>query len=179
MRSWLLSVACCVCVAGAPVAAFALPGQSLTQFTAWAHANPALHGLTKKISEMSALPYFAATFRAGSHDGNFLANVGEGNTIENESVAVSGPQQYDILLHPDVASALLAVVYGPSIAADFRAATKVGSWKLHEQTQATSLFRGTHYGYEAAYSFVELVRLTDVDGEAKRLATCVKQECGD
>ena len=50
-----------------PAFAAASPGQTVTQFTTWAKANPALHGLQKKMNEMSAMPYYSATFLGGSH----------------------------------------------------------------------------------------------------------------
>jgi hypothetical protein len=178
-NTWRLICAASL-IALVPAIAIASPGQTATQFESWAKANPALHGMQKKMSEMSALPYYSATFQAASVAGTFLANVGEGSKIVDESVAVANSSQsYDILKHPDTASALLAAVYGANVTSDFKSATKVGTWKLYQQTQQTALYRGKLYGYEAAYAFVKLIPLSMVDTEAKNLATCVKEECGD
>ena len=161
--------------------ALSLPGQSIAQFQAWAKANPALHGLSKQqMNEMTAQPYFSATFHAGSTPGNFLANFGDDNKATDESVAVDTPSDtYDILKHPDTAIALVNAVYGSSVANDFKTATKVGQWALYGQSHLTALYRGKFYGYEAAYHFVQLIPPSRIDAEAKRLAGCAKTECGD
>jgi hypothetical protein len=163
-----------------PAIATASPGQTMAQFAIWAKANPNLHGMKKKMSEMSAMPYYSATFQAGSVAGTFLANVGGDSKIVDESVAVANSSQsYDILKHLDTASAMLAAVYGANVAGDFNRATKIGTWTLYQQTQPTALYRGKLYGYEPAFAFVKLIPLWMVDSEAKNLATCVKMECGD
>ena len=163
-----------------PAIALASPGQTVAQFTSWAKANPALHGLQKKTNEMSALPYYSATFQGGSISGSFLANVGEGSKITDESVALANSSDsYDILKHLDVAASMLSAVYGADVASDFKNATKVGSWTLYQQTHPTALYRGKLYGYEPAFGFVKLILPSKVDAEAKDLATCAKQECGD
>jgi hypothetical protein len=163
----------------APALAIAMPGQTVAQFTAWANGNSALHGLAKKTGEMSGLPYYTASFHAGSTAGTFLANVGEHDAIIDESVAVTTTQAYDILKHRDTASTMLTAVYGPGVSDDFAAAAKVGSWTLKDQTQQTALYRGKLYGYEVAFAWVKLIPVAGVAGEAKNLAACVTQECGD
>jgi hypothetical protein len=157
------------------------PGQMIAQFQAWAKANPALHGVSKQqMNQMTALPYFTATFHAGSTAGTFLASVGADNTVSDESVAVdTASQTYDILKHLDVAAALVEAVYGSTVANDFKTAAQVGRWTLAGQSQATTLYRGKFYGYEATYHFVELIPSSHVDAEAKRLAGCAKSDCGD
>jgi hypothetical protein len=163
-----------------PAIAVASPGQTVAQFASWAKANPALHDLQKKMSEMSAMPYYSATFKAGSVAGTFLANVGGDSKIVDESVAVAGSSQsYDILKHLDTASAMLATVYGANVDGDFKSSSKVGSWTLFHETSPTALYRGKLYGYELAFAFVKLIPLWMVDSEAKNLAMCVKMECGD
>jgi hypothetical protein len=163
-----------------PSVAAASPGQTIAQFASWAKGNAALHDLQKKMGEMSGLPYYSATFRAGSISGTFLANIGEGSKVVDESVAVADTgQSYDILKHPDTASLMVSTVYGADVVGDLKSAAKVGSWTLFQQTSATALFRGKLYGYELAFAFVKLIPLTAVDGEAKNLAACVKTECGD
>jgi hypothetical protein len=162
-----------------PALATAMPGQSVAQFTAWANASPALHGLTKKTGDMSGLPYYVATFHAGATAGNFLANFDESGKVQDESVAVDTGQKYDILKHLDEASAMLTTVYGAAAAADFKAAAKVGSWTLYQQPQATALYRGKLWGYELAFGWVKMMPVGGVAGEAKNLAACVTRECGD
>lgn len=161
--------------------ASALPGQTIAQFQAWAKANPALHGLSKQqMNQMTAQPYFTATFQAGSTPGNFLANFGDDNKVTDESVAVNtSSDTYDILKHLDTAAALVGAVYGSNVGNDFKTATQVGRWTLYGQSQATVLYRGKLYGYEAAYHFVQLISPSRIDAEAKRLADCAKTECGD
>ena len=137
-------------------------------------------GCQKKMSEMSAMPYYSATFQAGTVAGTFLANVGGDSKIVDESVAVANAgESYNILKHLDTASAILAAVYGANVAGDFKGATKVGAWTLYQQTQPTALYRGKLYGYEPAFAFVKLIPLWMVDSEAKNLAMCAKMECGD
>jgi hypothetical protein len=180
MKKTWRQICATVLLALVPAAAIALPGQTETQFESWAKAGPSLHNMQKKISEMSALPYYSATFKAGPISGTFLANVGEGSKIVDESVALANASEsYDILKHFDTAWDLLAAVYGTAIAGDFRTAKKVGSWTLYQEKQPTALYRGTLYGYEAAFAFVKLIPLSMVDKEAKLLATCAKEECGD
>ena len=180
MKISFRSLCAAALLASIPVVAAAMPGQTVAQFMTWAKANPALHGLQKKMNEMSAMDYYSATFQAGSVKGNFLANVGENSKISDESVAVdTGSQNYDILKHPEVPPALLAAVYGSDVVADFKGATKVGSWTLKNATSPTALYRGKLYGYELAFSFVKLIPVSTVDAEAKNLAACVTQECGD
>lgn len=164
----------------APAIAMATPGQTEAQFLTWAKASPGLHDMQKKVNEMSALPNYSATIKAGSVAGTFLATVGEHAKIVDESVAVAnGGDSYDILKHPDTSWALLSAVYGTAIAGDFQTAAKVGAWTLFQQTQKTTLYRGKLFGYEAAYAWVKLIPLSQVDAEAKLLATCAKEECGD
>lgn len=162
-----------------PALACAMLGQTASGFVAWANGNPALHGLAKKTGDMSGLPYYTATFRAGAIDGTFLANVGESGRIDDESVALVTGQSYDILKHLDTASSLLTAVYGAAVATDFKTATKVGSWTLRLEPQATALYGGKLYGYELAFHFVKLIPVAKVAGEAKYLASCVTRECGD
>jgi len=161
--------------------ALSLPGQTIAQFQAWAKVNPALHGLSKQqMNQMTAQPYFTATFHAGSTPGNFLANVGDDNKVSDESVAVdTSSETYDILKHLDTAMALVGAVYGANVANDFKTATQVGRWTLYGQSQATVLDRGQLYGYEASYHFVQLIPPSRIDAEAKRLAGCAKTDCGD
>jgi hypothetical protein len=164
----------------APAVAAAMPGQTMPQLAAWAKANPALHGLQKKTGDMSGLPYYTATFHAGSFAGTFMSNVGEDQKILDESVAVqTSNDSYDILKHTDAAGLMLATVYGADLAGDFKNAKTVGTWTLFGETSPTSLYRGKLYGYELAHAFVKLIPLAMVDNEAKILAGCVKQECGD
>ena len=126
--------------------------------------------MQKKMSEMSALPYYSATFQAGSVAGTFLANVGGDSKIVDESVALANSSEsYNILKHLDTASAMLAAVYGSRVAGDFKSATKVGSWTLYQETHPTALYRGKLYGYGTAFAWVKLIPLWMVDSEAKNL----------
>jgi len=161
--------------------ALAIPGTSIGQFQAWVKANPALHGLSKQqTNQMTGQPYYTATFHAGSTAGNFLANIGDNNAISDESVAVdTSSESYDILKHVDVAFAMLNAVYGSAVAGDFKSANQVGRWTLQGQTHATALYRGSLYGYEAIALSVQLIPLSKVDAERKRLADCAKTDCGD
>ncbi|MBV8721950.1 MAG: hypothetical protein JO277_07355 [Candidatus Eremiobacteraeota bacterium] len=165
----------------APAAASAMPGQSTHAFTAWAKSNGALHGLTRKMNEMSADPYYSASFRtANGTAGTFVSNVNDSNAIFMESVAVdSASDSYDILGHLDTAAALLRAVYGAGIAGDFTGAALVGRWKLKDDVMPTALYRGKQFGYEAAHAFVQVWPLDQVANQAKTLASCVREECGD
>lgn len=180
-RTRSIAIAAALAAALLPAAARAIPGTTIAQFTAWAKANPALHGLSKQLTnQMTAQPYFTATFHAGSVAGTFLANAGDNNVISDESVAVDTQNEsYDILKHPDVAFAMVATVYGSGVANDFKSAPKVGVWKLYGQTHATALYRGKLYGYEASLFAVQLIAHSRIDSEAKRLAGCVKTDCND
>jgi hypothetical protein len=163
-----------------PAVASAMPGQTNAQFSAWAKANPALHGLTKKMGEMSGMPYYSATFAAGSAKGTFMANVDGNSKVSDESVAFDAPAGvYDILKHPETAKLMLTAVYGAGIATDLTTASKEGTWTMHDDTQATTLYRGKLFGYELAHTFVKLIPVAAVAAEAKLLATCAKTECGD
>ena len=160
--------------------AYALPGQTTAQLVAWAKANPALHGLTKKIEEMSGNPFYSATFESGSNQGFFNATLDEHGNVTNESLGIgNGPDNYDILKHPATAAALVKTVYGDAVAADMRSATLVGRWTMLGETSATALYRGTLYGYEQAHAFVKILPLGSIGAEAQQLKTCAKQECGD
>jgi len=132
------------------------------------------------MNQMTAQPYFTATFHAGATPGKFLANAGDDDKVTDESVAVDTPSEtYDILAHMDTAAALVDAVYGSNVADDFKTATQVGRWALFGQSQATALYRGKLYGYEATFHYVQLIPSSRIDAEAKRLASCAKTDCGD
>lgn len=162
-------------------AALASPGQTVAEFQSWAKANPALHGLSKQqLNQDTGQPYYSATFQAGATPGTFLANIGADGKVADESVGVDTPNEaYDILKHVDTAAALVDAVYGPGLANDFKTATHVGQWSLKGRTHATALVRGKIYGYEIAFHFVQLIPLSRIDAEAKRLASCAATECDD
>jgi hypothetical protein len=74
---------------------------------------------------------------------------------------------------------MLSTVYGRSVAADFKAARKVGSWVLFGEHLSTVLYRGKLYGYETAFTFVKLIPASNVDNEAQILKGCTTHDCGD
>ena len=168
-------------VALAQGSALAIPGGSVTQFQAWAKSNPALHELSKQqTNQDTGQPYYSANFQVGSTPGKFLANVGDGNRISSESVAVAtDDESFDILKHTDVELAMIAAVYGPAVQDDFKSATLVGRWQLKGQTHATALDRGKLYGYEATLFSVQLIPASRITSESKRLAGCVKTDCNE
>ena len=181
IRSISIVAAAVLVAALAQGSALAIPGATISQFQAWAKANPALHGLSKQqTNQMTGQPYYTAKFHAGSTAGNFLANVGEDNAISDESVAVDTTSEtYDILKHTDVAFAMIAAVYGSAVADDYKSANQVGRWTLKQQRGATALYRGKLYGYEAAFFSVQLIPTSKIAAESKRLAQCAKTDCGD
>ena len=163
-----------------PAIASAMAGQTVAQFTAWAKANPALHGLTKETNQMDGTPYYKATFTAGSAGSHFTANIGANSTVIDETLALDTlNESYDISKHVHTASLMLSTVYGRSVAADFNAAPKVGSWVLFGEHLSTVLYRGKLYGYEAAFTFVKLIPTSNVDNEAQILKGCTTHDCGD
>lgn len=174
-----LAAAAALVLASVAVSARAIPGQTVVVFEAWAKDNPVLHHLEKKKSEMSGLPYYTATFHEGAANGNFLANIGENGIVTDEAVAIDTTQTFDILKHRPVALAMLHAVYGQKTAEDFQTADDVGTWTLKNQTNATSLYRGQKFGYELTMLSVKVIPAAQVDAEAKMLAQCVKEECGD
>lgn len=159
--------------------ALAIPGTTVSQFQAWAKANPALHNVSKQLTNQdTGQPYFTAAFQAGPRSGQFQADVGDDGKIADESIAVDSPNEsYDILKHLDVASTMIGAVYGSATADDFKGATQVGRWKLLGYTHATVLYRGKLYGYEASLFSVQLIPPAKIDAEAKRLAACVTTNC--
>lgn len=159
--------------------ALAIPGTSVAQFQAWAKANPALHKLSKQLTNQdTGQPYFTATFQAGSTAGQFQADVGDDGKISSESVGVdTSDESYDILKHLDLASNMIGAVYGTAAADDFKNAALVGRWKLQGFTHATAFYRGKLYGYEASLFSVQLIPASKIDAEAKRLMGCVKSNC--
>lgn len=175
------AAAALVLALSSPAIAPAMPGQSVGDFRTWAKANSALRGLAQKMNEMTADPYFSATFR--THDGiaaMFTANVGGNNKIFTEDVYVdTNSETYDIQHHLDTAFALVLAVYGDDVASDYRHAAPVGHWKLYGVTTTTALFRGKRFGYQVANYGVELLPLSEVASRAQALSSCVKQECGD
>jgi hypothetical protein len=181
MRFASIPVAALIVALFSTLPALAIPGQSIAQFQSWAKANPALHGLSKQLmNQDTALPYFTATFQAGSTPGTFLANADGNGKITDESVGVDTPDEaYDILKHFDTAAALVDAVYGSDVANDFKTATPVGKWALKGRTHATGLSRGKIYGYETTFHSVQLIPTSRIDAEAKRLASCAKTECDD
>jgi hypothetical protein len=164
-----------------PQAAAASPGQTVAQFQSWAKANPALHALSKQqVNQDTGQPFYTATFQAGLTPGTFLANIGSDGKVTDESVEVDTTvEAYDILKHLDTAAAMVEAVYGPDVAKDFKTATRVGQWALKGRTHATALSRGTIYGYETTYHFVQLIPASRIDAEAKRLVSCAAAECDD
>ena len=159
--------------------ALAIPGTTISQFQVWAKANPALHRLSKQqMNQDTGQLYYTASFHARSTAGVFQADVGSDNRISDESVAVDTTNEaYDILKHRDVASAMIATVYGSNVGDDFKSATQVGQWSLYGQTHVTALYRGKLYGYEATLFSVQLMPTSKIDAESKRLAGCVKTDC--
>jgi hypothetical protein len=177
---WSASVAAATLAAALVQApALAIPGTPVSQFQVWAKANPALHKLSKQLTNQdTGQPYFTATFQTGSTAGQFQADVADDGKISNESVAVdSSNESYDILKHLDFASSMIGAVYGTATADDFKSAAQVGRWNLQGFTHATVLYRGKLYGYEASLFSVQLLPPTKIDAEAKRLAACVKSDC--
>jgi hypothetical protein len=163
-----------------PGIACAMPSQTVSQFVAWAKANPALHGLVKDTNQMDATPYYKATFTAGGTAGNFTADIGEKSTVIDETVAVDTlNESYDILKHRDTASLMLSTVYGSNVAADFKDAASVGSWVLFGEHLSTALYRGKLYGYEASFASVKVIPVSNVDQEARTIKDCTTHPCGD
>lgn len=179
MHLWIAAVA--VAAAYVPASAPAMPGQTAGDFQSWAKGNAALHGLTRKMNEMTADFYYSASFRTPDGlKGAFESTVGGSNKIAFESVAIeTQDERYDILQHPQTAAALVRTVYGSDVASDFQSAAKVGSWKLYQDTMRTALYKGTRFGYEVAHEFVQVWPLDQVAVQAKTLASCATRECGD
>lgn len=162
-----------------PTTAMAMPGQTVPAFHTWASHNPALRNMAQHTSEMSGQPYFSADFHIGDQSGTFSASVGGGHIV-SESIGIdTGSDDYDMTKHHTMLESLLRTVYGKSIVDDFNAAKPMGRWTLHNDNVSTALFSGKLFTYEVAHSFVRILKASEAHAEAKRLAECVKMECGD
>jgi hypothetical protein len=161
-----------------PLAAAALPGQTVEQFRAWSKTRPALAKLKPGYLEVTYPgPFYGAEFTAGSLRGSFGAYTIGSDRIALEMVFLRGDYAYgyDITAHPDVAAALLRAVYVPGVAADFKTSAKVGSWTREGKGQTPrDLYLGKVYGYELSGTAVTVLPLSAVSTRLLKNRACAK-----
>jgi hypothetical protein len=143
-----LTLALALCCA-AP--ASAIPGQTLSQFQAWAKTRTLLAGIERKRDELSGFPAFSVDTSDHGIAWRFYA-TSDGGTIRREMLAVGNPGK-----PPGSAAvshdgngygyAFFASLYGPEIARDFEAAKQVASIVDPTNKTVGRFFVGKRFGY--------------------------------
>jgi hypothetical protein len=122
----------------------AMPGQTKPELSAWARANPALTGFLPTIDD-SPLPGggtdYIARVSVNRLKGTFHAEPQFG-IVQQEWFALDNvSNSYDARDHRSAVEAILSAVYGPSVAADFRASA------LAKRSGSLEIRMGRRYGY--------------------------------
>lgn len=158
----------------------ATPGQSKTQFLAWAGGNPVLRTLERGHDEMSGGTIYHKMIRVGKLPVYFSAEPGVGELIYQENLAVQGQREgYDMRKHIDVAATILQAVYGKTIADDFRHAHVVGDFAIYQEPERITFYKGARFAYQLSGVQTLIFRLNELPQALKNAKECETMQCGD
>jgi hypothetical protein len=132
----------------------ALPGQSLAAFKTWAAGNKLLAGLTLGKDELSGLPAFRLSTASHGIAWRFDVRT-DGRNVLAEVLAVGqvGKEPGTEPIRHDgrgYGFRFFSSLFGPAVAADFRASRAVASVKDPTNANVTTYYRGVRYGYVSA-----------------------------
>ena len=144
----------CVAVAfvvAAQSAAAALPGQSIAAFKAWAAQKKVLAGIVSVRDELSGQPSFNVLTGDHGITWRFAAQI-DGKSVVREYLAVSavGKEPGTAPIAHDGAGygfTFFSALYGPAVAADFKAAKLVATVVDPTNRTASRYYRGARFGF--------------------------------
>ena len=176
LRPYLLALATLLVLAGIPLGASALPGQTLAAFAVWSAHQPLLRGLKRSTDEMSGWPSFSLltadhgiAWRMDAHTDN--------RSIVSEGLGVStagGAPGTEPIRHDGAGYGFVFFrsLYGPAIANDYRDAPSVASFKDPSNGSVTTFYRGKRYGYSSANGFLTLETQLAFDRDLALMRRC-------
>jgi hypothetical protein len=167
---------CAIAVASIPLAATAVPGQTLAQFTAWKAQQPLLRGMTRTTDEMSGRPDFSLL--TADHGIAWSMNVKtDGATVTSETLAVSTPggEPGSEPIHPSGAGygfSFFRSLYGAALADDLRNAKPAASFIDPTNKSTTTFVRGQRFGYTIASGYITVSTFAAFDAAVALMRRC-------
>ena len=159
-----------------PVAAFALPGQTIAAFTAWSAHQPLLRGIKRTTDEMSGWPSFSLTTADHGIAWSFDAHT-DRRTIVSEGLGVStagGAPGTEPIRHDGAGYGFTFFrnLFGAAIANDYHSAPSVASFKDPTNGSVTTFYRGKRYGYSLANGYLTLETFLAFDRDIALMRKC-------
>jgi len=164
--------------------AAAVPGQTLSQFVAWAKTRPLLAGIDRRRNELSGFPAFSVDTSDHGISWRFYA-TSDGATIRRETLAVGDPGKAPgsaAILHEGsgYGYAFFASLYGPMVAHDFLGAKQIAAIVDPTNKTVTRFYTGKRFGYSTSGSIVvETHAAFDIDMAQAQKCARSPQDCSE
>jgi hypothetical protein len=171
-RFLVAAIAAAVIYTAIPARAFALPGQTIAQFTAWAAQRPALQHLQRSRNIVTGLPEFGLVTTSLS----YLVHT-DGRRIELENIGVGagrGEPGTALFRRDGTGSgfAFFRSLYGPAVARDYRTARRVATLTAAQSGATKTFYRGKLYGYAVSGGFLTLETFASFERDLAQSRRC-------
>ena len=176
VRPYLLVAVTVFMAASIPMCASALPGQSIDGFKTWSAHQKLLRGIEQKTDEMSGWPRFELL--TADHGISWNVTVQTDNiNIRSEALGVStaGGAPGSEPIRKDGSGygfGFFRSLYGPAIAADYKAAKQVAFFKDPTNGTTATYYRGKLYGYDVTNGYLTLETMRAMTQDIAQMKRC-------
>jgi hypothetical protein len=172
-------------LAGIPLCAAALPGQTLGAFATWRAHQPLLRGMTRSTDELSGRPAF--NLLTADHGIAWSVAVAtDGTAIASETLGVStaGGEPGSEPVRQSGSGygfTFFRSLYGAAIADDFRSAKRSAQFTDPANKTVTTYLRGRRYGYTISGGYITLSTFAAYDAAVALMRRCTArpESCGE
>jgi hypothetical protein len=153
--------------------AWAIPGQTTAQFSAWGKANPALRGFKGTIDDETGGTNFVATIVVDGLHAEYNAEPQRGR-VHMEYVSFQDVSDaWFVELHMNVAADTIRKIYGDDYAADFKNAQRI------PHAGRVAAWRGKKLGYATFGDALFIVDTPEFANVIESMHLCDALDCSD